>query len=585
MRVEERWMLQTKKADFFGLAERLHLDPVTVRLMVNRGVCDEASMRKYMRGSKEDEYDPAEMKGARLAASMLWEAIGRGEKILIASDFDVDGIFSGQILWEGIRCAGGYAETRAPHRVKEGYGVNAEMVRKAWDDGFTTMITCDNGIAAFEAVTEAKHLGMRVIVTDHHQCIRDEASGQVKLPEADVIVNPHQPGCRYPFDGLCGAGVAYKLMELFFRQGGLPMERCDRFLEYAAIATVADVMDLVDENRILVKEGLRRLGTTQNAGLRALIQENGLDAEHLTSYHIGFVIGPCFNAAGRLDTVDRAFALLRAEEEEAKPLAAELKELNDSRKDMTVRGTEEAIRWVESQPKLDDILVIPVPDCHESIVGIVAGRIRERYHHPVFVITRAKEGWKGSGRSLENWDMFEGLLRCQDLLTKFGGHPMAAGISLAEENIDVFRRRINEATGLTAKDFQPVVKIDVAMPLEYITERLLAELAVLEPFGKGNPKPIFAESKFRLRRARVVGRNRNVLQMQVENMAGTRMDAVYFGEIDAFDSLVEERYGGKALNDLYEGLPNPVVLGLAYYPTVNEYRGIRSIQITVTNIR
>ena len=584
MRTQERWVLQAKKADFFGLAEQLQLDPVTVRLMVNRDVRDLAAMEKYIRGSKEDEYDPALMKGCIPAAKMLWEAIRQGEKILIASDFDVDGIFSGQILWEGIRCGGGYAETRAPHRVRDGYGVNEEMVRQAWADGFTTMITCDNGIAAFDAVSEAKRLGMRVIVTDHHQCIRDD-EGEVRLPEADVIVNPHQPGCTYPFHGICGAGVAYKVMEMFFRLGGLSQERCDRFLEYTAIATVADVMDLVDENRIFVKEGLRRLGHTKNPGLRALIQEKGLDAEHLTSYHIGFVIGPCFNAAGRLDTVDRAFALLRAEEDRVLPLAKELKELNDSRKDMTVKGTEDAIAWVESRPQLDDILVIPLPDCHESIVGIVAGRIRERYQHPVFVLTKGSEGWKGSGRSTEKWDMFEGLLGCQHLLTRFGGHPMAAGLSLEEENIPVFREAINQNTGLVPEDFVSVVKIDVPMPLEYITERLLKELAILEPFGKGNPKPVFAESKFRIRKARVVGRNRNVLQMTVENLAGTCMNAVYFGEIDAFEETVRERYGERALEDVYSGAPNPVVLGLAYYPGINEYRGVRSIQITVTNIR
>ncbi len=585
--MEAKWVLEAKRADFYGLAKKFGIDPVTVRLMVNRGINTEEKMEKYLYAGRADEYSPYEMRGAEEAAERLLAAIRRGERILIATDFDVDGIFSGEILLTAIREAGGEAVVRAPHRTREGYGVNVAMVERACSEGISTMITCDNGIAAFDAVERAKQLGMQVIVTDHHACpYRETAEGQeVLLPQADVIVNPHQPGETYPFHGLCGAGVAYKVAEILYEKCGLSRECSDRLLEYVAVATVADVMDLTDENRIFVREGLRRLQHTENPGLRALIRACGLEGKQLTAYHIGFILGPCFNSAGRLDTAEKAFALLAAGEEEAGPLAESLREMNESRKQLTAQGVEEACAWVEERKKLEDILVIPLPDCHESIAGIVAGRVRERYHHPTIVLTRGEHGWKGSGRSIEAWDMFRGLSACRDLLTRFGGHPMAAGLSLEEENIDVLRRRVNENTGLTEKDFVPIIRIDVAMPLEYISEKLIREFNLLEPFGKGNPKPLFAESWFAIRSARILGKNRNVLKMCVENRAGTRMDAVYFGDIPSFEERVRERFGETELRKLYRGEPNAVCLSLAYYPEVDEYMGRKNLQIVVSQMR
>lgn len=583
----EKWVQIAKRADFFGLGEKLNLDPVTIRLLVNRGVNTPEKIRHFLYAGWEEEYDPCLMKGAETAADLLLDAIRRGEKIRIASDFDVDGIFSGQILYEAIREAGGDVSVRAPNRVREGYGINEGMVEAARSEGVGTIITCDNGIAAFAALRRAKELGMTVIVTDHHECQYEETGGNrvLKLPEADVIVNPHQPGCHYPFPGLCGAGVVYKVVRILFEKCGISRERSLRFIEYAAIATVADVMDLTDENRILVREGLARLPFTDNAGLRALIRVCGLEGKQLTAYHIGFILGPCFNSAGRLDTVDKAFALLRSTEEAAYPLAESLRNMNESRKALTVQGEERACAWVEAQSEMQDVLVIPLPDCHESIAGIVAGRIRERYHHPTIVLTRGAEGWKGSGRSIESWNMFEGLMRCRSLMTKFGGHPMAAGLSIPEENISLLREMVNRDTGLTEEDFIPIIKIDVAMPLQYITEDRIREFSLLEPFGKGNPKPVFAEREFTVREASVIGKNRNVLRMTVENKAGARMKALYFGDIPSLENSIREVYGSRALEEMYRGYRNPVCLSLAYYPEVNEYRGIRSLQIVVTHWR
>ncbi len=583
----EKWMQVMRRADFNGLAQRFGLDPVTIRLMVNRGVNTEEKIERFLYADWRQEYDPYQMKGAEKAADMLQQAIRRGEKIRIASDFDVDGIFSGQILYEGIRACGGDVSVKAPNRVKEGYGVNAGMMEAAAEDGVGTVITCDNGIAAFEAIRRAKELGLTVIVTDHHECQYEEKEeGRVlKLPEADVIVNPHQPDCSYPFEGLCGAGVAYKVIRILYEKCGIPREESLRLLEYVGIATVADVMDLVDENRIFVKEGLARLMHTENAGLRALIRACGLEGKTLTAYHIGFILGPCFNSAGRLDTVDIAFGLLRSTEAAAYPMAEKLREMNESRKGLTRQGEQQAIAWVESQPAMDDVLVIPLPDLHESVAGIVAGRIRERYHHPVIVLTRGADGFKGSGRSIPAWNMFEGLMRCRPLMTKFGGHPMAAGLSLPEENIDLLREQINAETGLTEDDFIPIIRIDVPMPIGYITEERIREFSLLEPCGKGNTKPLFAESRFHILWARILGKNRNVLRMTVENEQRSRMDALYFGDIAAWEEAVRENFGVTALQALYGGRPAGVTMSLAYYPEVNEYMGRRSLQIVVEHWR
>ncbi len=583
----EKWVLAAKKADFRALAGEFGLDPVTIRLMVNRGADTPEKIRTFLMSDWRSEYDPHLMKGAEEAAGRLRAAILRKEKILIASDFDVDGIFSGQILWEAIREAGGQARVLAPDRQKEGYGINVGMVERAAQEGVGTIITCDNGIAAVAAITRAKELGLEVIVTDHHECqYLETADGrELLLPPADVIVNPHQPGCRYPFKGLCGAGVVYKVVQLLYELCGFPREKSLAFLEYAGFATVADVMDLRDENRILVKEGLRRLSHTQNPGLKALLEVCGLAGKTITAYHVGFILGPCFNSAGRLDTVEEAFALLQSTPEKAERTALLLKERNEARKELTRQGLAQAMEWVESNTPLPPVLVIPLPGCHESVAGIVAGRVREQTHHPAVVLTRSADGFKGSGRSIENWNMFEGLSACRDLMTRFGGHPMAAGLSLPEENIPELARRLNDHSGLKEEDFVPVVRIDVPMPLQYITKDLVKEFSVLEPFGKGNPRPLFAEKNFRVLQAAVLGKNRSLVKMLVENEAGIRMDALWFGQADDFGRFISDAFGAAALEALFRRQGGDIRLALVYYPEINEYMGQENLQIIVEHMK
>ena len=586
--MKEKWFIAAKKADFKGIAERFCIDPVTARIIRNRDVDGEDAIRRYLYGTVEDLYDPRRMKDMGKAADLVEEAVRNGVKIAISSDFDVDGIFSGMILLEGILRIGGEASVYTPDRVKEGYGLNDRIVEEAHSEGYGMILTCDNGIAAAEPILRAKELGMTVVVTDHHEVpytLEENGERRYHLPAADAVVDHKQEDCPYPFKKLCGAGVTYKLIQILYERFGVEREELYRLLEYAAIATVADVMDLEGENRIIVREGLRRLGATKNLGLQALMEVNGMDPKHLTAYHIGFIIGPCFNAAGRLETVKMAFDLLKAKtREEATARAETLKELNDSRKNMTLKGAEQAVEVIEQSPwKQDKILLVRLHGCHESLVGIIAGRIREKYYKPVFVFTDAEEGIKGSGRSIEGYHMFDGLMQCQDLLERFGGHAMAAGLSLKEENLEPLRKRLNDACTLTQEELTPLVQIDVPMPLSYITEELIEEFKLLEPFGKGNTKPIFAQQHFQIAKGSIIGKNKNVMKFQVIGQDNTAMEALYFGDLDDLIQLIKTEYGEEQFERMMEGRRNDVDLAFTYYPSVNEFRGRRSLQIVIQN--
>lgn len=586
--MRERWRVYGKKADFNRIAQTFHISPVTARIIRNRDVDGEDAIRRYLYGTVEDLYDPRRMKDMGKAADLVEEAVRNGVKIAISSDFDVDGIFSGMILLEGILRIGGEASVYTPDRVKEGYGLNDRIVEEAHSEGYGMILTCDNGIAAAEPILRAKELGMTVVVTDHHEVpytLEESGERRYHLPAADAVVDHKQEDCPYPFKKLCGAGVTYKLIQILYERFGVEREELYRLLEYAAIATVADVMDLEGENRIIVREGLRRLGETRNLGLQALMEVNGMDPKHLTAYHIGFIIGPCFNAAGRLETVKMAFDLLKAKtREEAAARAETLKELNDSRKNMTQKGVEQAVEVIEQSPwKQDKILLVRLHGCHESLVGIIAGRIREKYYKPVFVFTDAEEGIKGSGRSIEGYHMFDGLMQCQDLLERFGGHAMAAGLSLKEENLEPLRKRLNDACTLTQEELTPLVQIDVPMPLSYITEELIEEFKLLEPFGKGNTKPIFAQQHFQIAKGSIIGKNKNVMKFQVIGQDNTAMEALYFGDLDDLIQLIKTEYGEEQFERMMEGRRNDVDLAFTYYPSVNEFRGRRSLQIVIQN--
>lgn len=585
----EKWVLMAKRADFRAIGEKFGISPVLARLMVNRGVKDEAAIQKYLHGNLEDLYEPRTMKDIEKAAALIAAAAQRGEKIAIASDFDVDGIFSGFILYEAFRKIGACPEILTPDRTTEGYGLNDRIVREAYEKGIRLIVTCDNGIAAFEPIALAKSLGMTVIVTDHHDIpYEEDENGQRKnlVSEADAIVNPKQPDCAYPFKKLCGAGVAFKLVQVLYENSGIDKSFLIELVQYTAIATVADVMDLEDENRILVKYGLRQLAYTENIGLRALMQACKLNPDRISAYHIGFIIGPCFNAAGRLETVKIALDLLMStNKERADIIAGELRDLNESRKEMTVNGFEQAVDIIEnSELKKDKILLVLLENCHESLVGIIAGRIKEKYHRPAIVFTRVDNGIvKGSARSIEAYNIFEGLMRCKELLTKFGGHPMAAGMSLLEDNFEKLRKKLNAECGLTEEDLIPVVKIDVAMPIGYITENFVEQLELLEPFGKGNLKPVFAEKHFRVIKAAILGKNHNVLKMTVCNEVNSMIEAMYFGDIDAFNQFIANEYGQAAADSIYHGGGTAIDIAFTYYPSINEYMGTRKLQIIIQN--
>ena len=572
----EKWFVSAKRADFQEIGRKFGIDAVTARLIRNRDVVGDEAVWEYLYGSRKDLYAPQLMKDCRKTAEILKEKIAEKKKIRVIGDYDIDGVNATCILYKGLIRCGAEADVEIPDRMKDGYGLNKNLIQYAYEEGIDTILTCDNGIAAVDEIAEAKRLGMTVLITDHHEL-------QERIPAADAIVNPKQPECTYPYKSLCGAAVAYKLMICLYELCGIPVEETDAFIEFAAIATVGDVMDLTGENRILVKEGLKMINQTSNRGLKALIRANGLEDAQISSYHIGFVLGPCINASGRLDTAKRALELLLAEDDAvAEDLAHTLKELNDERKDMTQQGVAQAIELIEEGVlKEDKVLVVYLPDCHESLAGIIAGRIRERYHKPVFVLTDAADSLKGSGRSIETYNMFAEMSKCAELFTKFGGHPMAAGLSLPRENMEAFHKKINENSVLTEDDFIPKVTIDVPMPISYITERLVEELGLLEPFGKGNTKPLFAEKSLNILSARILGKNRNVIKLQVLGAAGTVMEAMYFGDVERFQEYLREKFGHTETEKLFQGRENAVTLSLAYYPGINEFRGNRTLQIVI----
>ena len=567
---KEIWMLQSKRADFNGLAMRLGVSPVAVRIMRNRGLLDEREMRKYLYGTLDDLYDPRQMKGMETAAGIIEKKLIEGKKIRIIGDYDIDGVCSTYILLKGFhRAAGnGQIDYEIPDRIRDGYGINESIIRQAAEDGIDTLVTCDNGIAALKEISIAKQLGMTVVVTDHHE-VPVDAYGQI-LPPADAVVDPKQDGETYPYHEICGAVVAWKLINVIYEDLGIPEHEWMELLEFAAIATVGDVMKLQDENRLIVKYGLKKIGSTKNTGLRMLVEKNNLDINNLSAYHIGFVIGPCLNAGGRLKSAKVALRmLLEQDPDRVSGLADELKELNDVRKDMTAKGETEAIEQVERFYMSDKVLVVFLPECHESLAGIIAGRLREHFHKPSFVLTRGEQSAKGSGRSIEAYHMYQGLCEVSDLLVKFGGHPMAAGLSIEESDIDEFRRKLNENAKLTEDDFVPQIWIDVPMPFEYVNEKIVDELKGLEPFGQGNEKPLFAQKSLTIRNVRVLGKNRNVVKMNLVTNTGHPFDGLLFADGDRF---LEEQTGQNTID-------------MIYYPDVNEYNGTRTLQAIIKNYK
>ena len=570
----ERWVLLRKGADFEAISKKFHISPRLASLIRNRDVIGDEAINQYLNGTIAELYDGMQMKGMPQAVEILTEKIRDREKIRVIGDYDCDGINATYILLEGLEKLGAKVDSDIPDRIKDGYGLNQHLIDRAHEDGIDTIITCDNGIAAAKEIEYGKALGMTIIVTDHHEVPykENEAGRRYILPPADAVVDPRQEGCEYPFKGLCGAAVAYKLVEALCEANGQDVADLDYLLENVAIATVADVMDLTEENRILVKQGLEMLKRTSNPGLRALIQCIGLEGKKIQAYHIGFILAPCLNASGKLDTAKRALALLRAKtEREADMLAGDLKALNESRRDMTDRVVDEAMAKVEQTDiRGDKVLVIYLPDCHESLAGLVAGRVRENYYRPVFVLTDSEDGVKGSGRSIESYSMYEELTGCGDLLTKFGGHPMAAGLSLDKENVEKFKRRLNDQCTLSEEELTEKVVIDMELPFTAITEHFIEELEYLEPFGKGNTKPVFAARGVFMQHVKIIGKNKNVAKATAIDAAGNRMEAICFHDAQEFAKQCE-RNNGK--------------MSITFYPGINEFRGERQIQIVITHYR
>lgn len=568
--MQERWVVAAKKADFYAIGEKFGIDPVIARVIRNRGVLAPEEIQAYLHGSMRDISDSHLLKDIDLAAGILSEKIQEQKKICIIGDYDIDGVQATYILWEGIERLGGQVSAMIPDRIRDGYGVNEQLVAQARKDGADTILTCDNGIAASKELRFAKEAGLTVIVTDHHEVPFAIENGIKieKLPDVDAIVNPRQRDCAYPFKELCGATVAWHLIRVLYEKMGRPVEEADAFIENAAFATVGDVMDLRGENRILVKEGLRRLSQTNNPGMRALIQEKGLDTKKISAYHIGFVLGPCMNASGRLDTAKKALMLLKSKEKrEAATLARNLADFNEERKRLTEQGLADAIADIEGHGRLEDVVLVSyLPDCHESIAGIIAGRIRERYHRPAYILTRGREGVKGSGRSIEAYSMYEELCKCEDLLDKFGGHPMAAGCSMPEKNVDTFRKRLNDCATLTHEDLVPKITIDVPMPLDYIRRDLVTQLQILEPFGKGNEKPVFADKNLAFRSPRLVGKGGNVAKVTLVSASGQTYDGVYFGDAKTFLQFLQRKGSG---------------ISIIYYPQLNVFRGEENLEIVI----
>jgi len=585
----EKWIETRKGADFFALAQKFNIDPVTARLIRNRDVVGEEEMQEYLHGTKDSLHNPKKMKNLELAAGIMADKIKEGKSIRIIGDYDIDGVNASYILYKGILRCHGDVSLQIPDRLKDGYGINENLIQEAKDEGIDTIITCDNGIAALDAIAFAKKLQMTVLVTDHHDIPYEETDGikNYLQSNADAIVNPHQPGCEYPFKELCGAAVAWKFILVLYELFSVPEEEGFSFIENAAFATIGDVMDLKGENRLIVRLGLERIHHTQNEGLKALILQNKLEIDKVSSYHIGFVLGPCMNASGRLDTAKRSFDLLKAQTpEQASLLASDLIGLNDSRKSMTLAYLENAYEVIEQEKRfLDKVIIVYLKDCHESLAGIIAGRIREKYNHPVFVLTKGEESVKGSGRSVEAYSMYEEMVKCKELFLKFGGHPMAAGLSIEEKNIEVFREKLNQNCTLKEEDFAPIVHIDVAMPISYVTMQFAEQLDLLEPYGKGNTKPVFADKNIGISFAKEMGKNHRALRLELVNDSQQKFQGVYFGETADFFAYVEDKFGNEERVKMEKGLPNDIRLSIVYYPKINEYNGNRNLQIVISRYR
>ena len=581
-------MVRNVKFDTVKFAQQLGISDTVAKLMVIRGIYNLDIAKEYLSSSIGELHNPTDMLGMSGAVELMRNSIIKGEKILIVGDYDVDGVISTYVLYIAISKCGGNVSFHIPDRIKEGYGINESIIKKASEDNIDIIITCDNGIAAIEQVKLAKELGIKVIITDHHDVpfIEEDNVRKYVVPEADYVLNPKQENCNYEFDKICGAGVAYKFVQCLYKEFNIPNEELYDLIQYVAIATVCDVVDLVSENRILVKEGLKRINNTSNIGLRALFKETGLEGKEITVYSLGFVIGPSINASGRLEQAEWALKLLITKDKnEAEDLAKKLNELNKDRQELTQTGLEEAIKIIEENNMAKDkVLVVYLEDVHESIAGIIAGRIREKYNLPTIILTKAHEGAKGSGRSIEEYNMFEELLKCKDLLGKFGGHPMAAGMSIPSENIDKFREKLNEVTTLSDEDIIPKVSIDMPLPINKINYKLIDEIALLEPYGKGNPKPNFAVKGLMVKAARILGKNNNVLKLNLTD-GYLNIDGIYFGDIEVALEIIKNKFGEYEYNKMLNGQTNMVKIDIVYFPDINEYNGRKSVQLLIQNIR
>lgn len=585
----EKWLLRNKKVDLKAMSEKYKISQLLCKLMVNRDIIDENIINSYINPVYKYLHSPKTMKDVVIAVDIIKRKIQENKKIRIIGDYDVDGIISVFILYTALKKCGANVDYEIPDRIKDGYGINENIVKVAYDEGVDTIITCDNGISAIDQIQYAKDLGLTVIVTDHHDVpfIEEDGVRTFLSSQADAIINPKQIECEYKFKSICGAGVAFKLMEALYEEIGMDKEECYKLIEFVAIATVCDVVDLIDENRIFVKNGLEMLNNSKNIGINALKKACGLEDKEITAYHLGFVIGPCLNASGRLDSAKKGLELLLMEDdEEAKNLAQEIVDLNDARKNMTKEGVDRAINIIDSTDiNNDKILVVYIPDIHESLAGIVAGRVKEQYNKPTIILTKSEEGVKGSARSIEEYNMFEGLLACKELLDKFGGHPMAAGLSLQEDKVDELRKALNNKCELTDEDLTRKIMIDSSLPLEYLNLHLIEELNVLEPFGKGNSKPVFGVRDAKITKAILLGKDKNVLKLKLLTNNNITIDAMIFNDLENFESKIIEKYGNEELDNLYNKSNNNISMDFTFYPSINEWNGNKSIQIVVNGIR
>lgn len=585
----EKWLLRNRKVDLKAMSEKYKISQLLCKLMVNRDIIDENIINSYINPVYKYLHSPKTMKDVVIAVDIIKRKIQENKKIRIIGDYDVDGIISVFILYTALKKCGANVDYEIPDRIKDGYGINENIVKVAYDEGVDTIITCDNGISAIDQIQYAKDLGLTVIVTDHHDVpfIEEDGVRTFLSSQADAIINPKQIECEYKFKSICGAGVAFKLMEALYEEIGMDKEECYKLIEFVAIATVCDVVDLIDENRIFVKNGLEMLNNSKNIGINALKKACGLEDKEITAYHLGFVIGPCLNASGRLDSAKKGLELLLMEDdEEAKNLAQEIVDLNDARKNMTKEGVDRAINIIDSTDiNNDKILVVYIPDIHESLAGIVAGRVKEQYNKPTIILTKSEEGVKGSARSIEEYNMFEGLLACKELLDKFGGHPMAAGLSLQEDKVDELRKALNNKCELTDEDLTRKIMIDSSLPLEYLNLHLIEELNVLEPFGKGNSKPVFGVRDAKITKAMLLGKDKNVLKLKLLTNNNITIDAMIFNDLENFESKIIEKYGNEELDNLYNKSNNNIPMDFTFYPSINEWNGNKSIQIVVNGIR